>query len=364
MMSWSPTSNREATSALCNLWRMPAWRESTHATEIESVLRQKLVDQDDVNRLHAAQVAIFLAGDGNRFDFVVDLLGAEQRLEVAAVLLGHLRSFADERSADVDAVIEMLRGIAPWVALLRESERDPDLIDALGVMTGLVLYMTIRHQTPAASALAGEWMRSPVATDAARRAVVQLRGWIALPDERAGERRRAFDLLDLAITRLVQLRQSAAGDENLKAIFTVADSIAHEIYFASGAHASGNDAPTPAASGFVEDALVILEKLAEFKHPAITYAIVETVDHIAPANPIRAFHVVGEAVKNGDEYTYDGLAAEKTVLLVERYFTEFGDFVLADDLLLTVIRSVLSAFVSVGWPAAIALAYRLSDTFR
>lgn len=76
------------------------------------------------------------------------------------------------------------------------------------------------------------------------------------------------------------------------------------------------------------------------------------------------FHVVAAAFGNGDEYTYDTLAADKTISLVQRYFTEFSSAVMADDELLTAVRSVLGAFVSVGWPSAISLAYHVSDTFR
>ena len=101
-------------------------------------------------------------------------------------------------------------------------------------------------------------------------------------------------------------------------------------------------------------------ELAQFKYPALTHVVVETSAHLAPDSPARVFHVVAAAVGNGDEYTYDTLAADETISLVQRYFTEFLRR-LADDDLLSAVRSVLGAFVSVGWPSAISLAYRLSD---
>ncbi|MEV0073136.1 hypothetical protein [Amycolatopsis sp. NPDC050768] len=355
-MSWSDTPEYTAIDVLSRLWNEPAWRASDSAGRIESVLRAKLSDQDDVVRYHAARVAASLAADG--LAFVTELLHAEYRIEVATVLLTQLGQFRDERPAAVDEVVRTLAGGEPWATLLAQSDRDSDLVDAFGAITSLVLYLALRHQTPAASFLARKWMDEPTATEASRRAVVQLRGWLRRPGD---ERRRAFELLDVAVSRLTTLRESGKDQAE---VFRLADTAAHTLYSASGAYAPGDEPPSPPDPGFTEEALVVLQKLAQFKYPALTHVVVETSAHLAPDSPARVFHVVAAAVGNGDEYTYDTLAADETISLVQRYFTEFSSAVMADDDLLSAVRSVLGAFVSVGWPSAISLAYRLSDTFR
>jgi len=60
----------------------------------------------------------------------------------------------------------------------------------------------------------------------------------------------------------------------------------------------------------------------------------------------------------------DQLAADMMKSLIERYLAEFRNIVVTDPELLTAIRSVLDAFVRIGWPAAVALSYRLGDAFR
>jgi hypothetical protein len=50
--------------------------------------------------------------------------------------------------------------------------------------------------------------------------------------------------------------------------------------------------------------------------------------------------------------------------LIERYLAEFRDVVTTEPSVLTAVRKVLDAFVRVGWPAAVALSYRLGEVFR
>jgi hypothetical protein len=366
MMSWSPTPARTAVSTLTDLWRHPAWRSSTYAPSIQAVLRTKLTDPDDVVRLHLAQVVHLLdPDDETTFELVRERLLTENQILVSAVLLNGLSTFAKKRPADVDALLATLADREPWSGLLNEAERTPDQLEPLGVFTGLALALTIRHRTPLATKLTRNWMSAPTETQTAWHALSRLRAWIELLANRDNERTRAFELLNLAITSVVELRDTATGaPERTRAAYTIADLIARNLYFASGAHADGGVNPTPPAPGFAEKAFAALEVLACFKHPTITHSLVETLGHLAPADPARAFRLVAAAVGTGDEYTYDQLAADETTKLIERYLAEFRAIVVVDNDLLTAIRSVLHAFVDAGWPTAISLAYRLSEAFR
>jgi hypothetical protein len=149
-------------------------------------------------------------------------------------------------------------------------------------------------------------------------------------------------------------------------IYKLAYDLVDQIYFASGAFgtAETNHQSVPAEDGFAREAFPILDHLTGVKDPTIIHRIIETLAHLSPSDPRRAFLLVERSISSGDAYTYDGLAADTTIALIERYLAEYRD-VVADDLdLLTAVRRVLDAFVHFGWPTAISLSYRLGDAFR
>lgn len=365
MMSWSPTANREAVNALAALWTRPEWRTSTYAPAIQDTLRTMIDHLDEVNRLRAAQVIRLLAEDDeSALELVRDRLLAEQHPHVAARLLKQLRTFSDTHPAAVDDLVARLSHAQPWEHLLAITERDPDLRDPLSVFVHLVLYLAIRHQTPAAAQLAQEWFTNPTRTEAAEQAVASLRDWLALPPERGNERTRAFGLLNLAITVLIKLTDSESNTDLLRSALKSADTIAHNLYFASGAHDDNGESPKLPDPEFADHALSTIRLFSKFKHPSTVHKIIETLNHLSPLAPRQVFLIVSETISTGDRYTYDQLAADEIATLIERYLAEFREVVVKDPELLSAIRSVLHAFVDVGWPSAINLTYHLNDAFR
>ncbi|MEU5264808.1 hypothetical protein [Amycolatopsis sp. NPDC021455] len=178
------------------------------------------------------------------------------------------------------------------------------------------------------------------------------------------ERARAFDMLEAATAALARLRHAATDSPDRPGkIFLTADLISRNINLASEAVLVTSGQPTEDRE-FAARALTVLDGIAQFKHPSITHFLIEALGHLAAADPSRAFHTAATAVRTGDEYTYDSVAAAETTKFIERYLAEFREVVIADDKLLTSIRSVLHAFVDAGWPSAISLAYRLSEAFR
>ena len=122
--------------------------------------------------------------------------------------------------------------------------------------------------------------------------------------------------------------------------------------------------PKPAAEGFAAEAFQVIELLTEFREPRIVHHVVETLSHVAHADPRTAFLLVEQAISAGDAYTFDSMAANETVTLIARYLADFREIVVGDSDVLNAIRRVLDAFVRVGWPAAVALSYRLGEAFR
>jgi hypothetical protein len=188
---------------------------------------------------------------------------------------------------------------------------------------------------------------------------------LSLPPNRSLERSTAFELLITAAKVLKSSRLATEGSDTAH-IYQVADDLVDLIYFASGAFGTEatNHEPVPAQEGFAEPAFAILDLLTEFKHPTITHRIVATLDHLSPYDRRRAFLLVERCISVGDAYTYDPLAAETTVALIERYLAEHRDLLATDSEVLSAVRRVLEAFVHAGWPAAISLSYRLGDAFR
>lgn len=122
--------------------------------------------------------------------------------------------------------------------------------------------------------------------------------------------------------------------------------------------------PVPAADGFATEAFRVIEILTEFREPTIVHHVVQTLAHVAPADPRAAFLLVERAISAGDAYTFDKMAADETVTLIARYLADFREIVATDADALDAVRRVLDALVRVGWPEAVSLSYRLGEAFR
>jgi hypothetical protein len=364
VMWWSPTVRRTAIESLAHLWRLPDWRSSAHASEIRAALVAALADEDEVNRLHSAQVTSFLHHDDDaNIELIHKLLLAERHPWVAAALMAALSQFRGVNSQKVDIIVGDVITVDPWAA--NEIGSTDGMSECTEVLTGLILYLALRSQTPTAVRLADEWFRHPTASRIEARAISSMRPWLELGPDRLEERTRAFNLLRVAAAALENERRAApTNEETIRAIHRRADSIVSDIYFASGAYNRPEEGTRPPEAGFATEAFETLQILSGFTSPQTVHHAVETLAHLAAIDPPRAFLVVASFVKAGDAYTYDSLAADVTLRMVERYLAEFREHAVANAQVLTAIHSVLDAFVRAGWPAGVSLSYRLGDAFR
>lgn len=364
MMSWSPTPRRDAGSGLATLWLRPDWRASPHAKQIEATLRSMLTDADDVLRLHAARVIDLLeANSPGTLALIHERVCVEQHPYVAATLIGRLSGLSFEHADEMDRIVADAVGREPWATLLGPGGRDGDR-DVADPIVRLVLGLAIRARTANATALAERWFTDPVGSEAARRCMWLVRGWLALPADRSDERHRAFELAKSAAIALQAVADGTDDESRLKAAYESADVLSNQVFFASGAFGDKGQNPTDAPEGFAEEAFDLLDLLAAFRHPSNVHHIVQTAKHLALVDPRRAFAIVNSAIRPGEPYSYDRTAANSTISLIERYLADFREIVLMDHNLLSQIRAVLDAFVRVGWPSAVSLSYRLSSAFR
>jgi hypothetical protein len=364
MMSWSPTARRNGISGAVRLFSRKEWRDSPHGPALRQVVRSALDDADHINRFHAAHAVRSLEPESQAaIALLRQRLLTEPDNNVAAVLTNELAALAPGALADVDSVVDEIMTSSTWQ--VRLASTDHPGLEPVEPLIALVLWLAIRHETPAATAFAARWFTHPVARGVPHAVFWKLRGWLSLPTSRAAERRRAFDLLRAAARAIESLRRAGDATDAAK-IYRIADDIVDQIYFASGAFGTtnSNNEPTRAPDGFEEEAFAVHEMLTEFKHPSIVHHMVATLGHLSPSAPRRAFLLIERTISPGDPYTYDSLAADTTIAIIERYMAEYRDVLASDPEVLTAVRRVLDAFVRVGWPAAVSLSYRLGDAFR
>lgn len=365
MMSWSPTTSRTAGLALVRLWFEPAWRTSPQGPQIRARLLEMLADEDDVQRLRAAETVLLLGEESPEPDLTLirSRLEVEANPYVAAVLITRLSKLRFTYPEEVDSILAYVVGRGPWTSILAPSGSSEDN-DTTRALVNLLLWLAFRRQTSAATQTVSSWSASPTVSEASRWSLHDIRDWLALPTEDEEVRRRAFFFAQTAASSLASQIDGETNQERISLAYHAADALVHAVYFAGGAYGDDGEMPVAPPAGFAEEALPLLKLLAAFRHPAIVHYMVQTASHLASVDPKAAFDVVHCAVRPDEPYAYDSLAAGATVALIERYLAEYRDLVVADQSLLTQIRTVLNAFAKAGWPSAVSLSYRLGAVFR
>jgi hypothetical protein len=185
--------------------------------------------------------------------------------------------------------------------------------------------------------------------------------------------RSAIDQYE-AIDKRLNERKEAPGDEDpdLKARRNVAqliDSIAAEVYFASGAFKGNGDEPraTPEQRArLYREAGTVLDCLAGVPLAPVTHHLLETLEACIEFDPRGVFLRISRAIEGGTAggYQLDTMAANLFVSLVERYLAEYRTlFQRYEDMRRSLIE-MLDLFVDAGWPKARQLTYGLHELFR
>ncbi|MET9225743.1 hypothetical protein [Lentzea sp. NPDC003310] len=254
-------------SCLARLWDDPEWRSSQHASEISGALMVALTDDDAATRFFAAEAAPLLGGEAeSSIELIKGRLLAERQPDVAAVLARQLFRFRNSYHAKIDDVLGEIVASNHWTALV-QTKSDGTRAHAVAAVAELALYIAIRWRTPVATALVADWFRHPIDSDAASHAISAIRPWLALPDERADERARAFALTRLAALVRNELRATDPEQSSFRHVHRRTGSIVADIYYASGAHTSTTNLAHEATSGFAEEAFETLALLTEFRTP-------------------------------------------------------------------------------------------------
>lgn len=228
----------------------------------------------------------------------------------------------------------------------------------------------------------------------ARRIVVNLRDFLTYgpvqprDSSQAEVRQRSFALMRLVLWSTCEAIRKLTSDqrgilpatstpdelEQARALFQLAESIAMQLYFASGAFDAERSEKgevvdildTERRRRFLEEAGPLIEKLADLGLANIAHLLVKTLQSLVPLDPSAVFVHVGRVVFAGrqDYFEYESLAAKLIASLVERYLAEFRVIFRDNPGHQGTLLEILDTFVKAGWPSAHRLTYRLEEMFR
>lgn len=230
----------------------------------------------------------------------------------------------------------------------------------------------------------------------ASRIVIEVRDYLTLgsvePVEPSKEkvRKRALNIisqiLDSSSSILGELQTQHQGNlfeqwseqnqEKFKSLVRLADSIAMQIYFASGAfdekrnglqQSSNIPLSLQAKRRFLQEVSPILDSFSQLScFSSIVHRLLETLTFLVDIDPKEIFLRIGHIVQNGKNgyYEYEFQGDELVVKFIERFLAEYRYILRDSEECRRVLIETLDTFVRAGWLSARRLTYRLEEIFR
>lgn len=373
--SWSPSPATEALIGARALLSRPEWRE-THGDQLRDLLLPHLDNPIWLYRLLATDAIDAIFTDVDELLHQAELrLPREDDHHVASRLLNTIGRHLPTRATEVDQLFARLAAETQSAHVIEAAEGEGELYDAPGEL--VVSYLTVlaaRHQTPFAQGQIRAWLSRPIEYAAATTtAATVLRNFLNPADPTAGDnQRRAFELL-APVTELLgsawrQATAPGAHDEHDRkvVIAKTADHIAQQIYFASGGadQTTGDTERRGNLADFADLALPLLAHLGQIHYPSVTHQLMDTVFHLNSVRPEATLLLAEQLVREDLQYTHESLGLEATLKMIRVCVADHRTFMLDNPSCIAAIRSLLSAYVRVGWPAATRMAERMDELFR
>jgi hypothetical protein len=160
--------------------------------------------------------------------------------------------------------------------------------------------------------------------------------------------------------------------EKLRKLAQVIDSVATQLYFASGAFVekSNKDEMQPVSveqkKRLLVEASRLLDLLSSDPHPSTVHHLVEMLLSLLDISPREVFLRINSIVKAGKAggYQRESLAIGEIVNVVNRVLADYRPLLQSDQEMREAMVSILDVFVEAGWAQAIQLTYRLDEIFR
>lgn len=186
-------------------------------------------------------------------------------------------------------------------------------------------------------------------------------------------RQQAFELLEhLALNATTTLLTIAPGLqapqdelERARSLAEIVESIAAQIYFASGAY-NAVDQDTAIRVRFLKEVDPLFNILTNIGMPAIAHHLLQTLEYFIPIDPAGVFLRIGNVVLAAAPYGYqfESQAAKLLSSLVERYLAEYRSIFRKNADCRQMLLNILDILVGADWPEARRLIYRTHEVFR
>jgi hypothetical protein len=378
--AWSSTTTMSALEGIVKLVCRKDWRDQ-HYQQLTTLVTPFLDSPNPAYRFLAswALPALYPEVDA-LLDELSHRLAREPDDHVTAHLLRHLGHVARSLPERVDRVLQDLSSNPRWAMITSDTAGDElqrnDSRSGLAVQ--LLATLAVLHATDYADSTVRTWWANPLQhPNRVGRTAVWWRD--ALNSAEASLRHvqaRAFEIIGSNLSQLGQAWAAIgsppgpaddAARERASRALRVAEGVAQQLYFASGAFDKQSSAPpTPRGDSneFWVLAHPLLTRLADVHHPTVTQHIVQTIDHLSACEPRQALMLAAQAVLGDRAYAREPLGLDVALNLAKRYLTEHGELLRTDTDSLTAVRSLLEAFVRVGWDRAMDLAEELDELFR
>jgi len=144
-----------------------------------------------------------------------------------------------------------------------------------------------------------------------------------------------------------------------------------ELYFASGAFQEYRPGLAPVLTKpeqmeFYRAIAPSWDLLAEIGTPKLVHSMVQTLEMFVPADPARAFLLIGKSVLAGRiwKYHFESQAVDLIVRVIRACIAEHRSIFERNPECLRVLRQLLDLFITAGWSSARIVAYRVDEVFR
>jgi hypothetical protein len=160
----------------------------------------------------------------------------------------------------------------------------------------------------------------------------------------------------------------SATREQRKALYSLIDEVAMQVYFASGALdvKSGNSGRLPEPKAFVSEIAPLMERVSDFGLPSGVHALLQTLRFIVNASASKVFWLTSRCLRAAAKFNYqaDPLGVRELVGLVETLMLDHASVFIDDSLALAELVDVIGMIIDSGWPEGRRLGYRLGEMFK
>lgn len=267
------------------------------------------------------------------------------------------------------------RGIVLLAKVMERVEPNQHRDSAAAACATAAGALWVYHATPGADTALTYMTSTWSGVNAWSSCLHQLRDSGALTSADDSVRLRALGLFTsisqpaLATTeRLISLQPSLAEADTvrLKDELHLLDTLAFQLYAASGAIDHAEQEPLAEQVRLVDEATILLQNLATVPVPTVVHHLVELYEHVLDFRPQIALLAVRDIltqVGTSSGYTGDSLGIAICVRFVERLVADHRGILQVPGNL-TALREICDTFIDVGWPQAYSLVFGIEQIFR